>query len=130
MRAAPPTSFCIAIAIGLIAVPRAAGADDASRSGPLGPIEERRLANGMEVVVQEDHRVPLVSMILLSQEINGLILAAILVFMMVLVNDRRIMGRHVNGTVINVISGATVALLIVLIALLLAFSIPGTPLTG
>jgi NRAMP (natural resistance-associated macrophage protein)-like metal ion transporter len=74
--------------------------------------------------------VPLVSMILLSQEINGLILAAILVFMMVLVNDRRIMGRYVNGPVINVIAGATVALLIVLILLLLAFSIPGTPLSG
>ena len=72
--------------------------------------------------------VPLVSMILLSQEINGLILAAILVFMMVLVNDRRIMGRYVNGVVVNVIGGATVALLIVLITLLLASSIPGSPL--
>jgi NRAMP (natural resistance-associated macrophage protein)-like metal ion transporter len=74
--------------------------------------------------------VPLVSMILLSQEINGLILAAILVFMMLLVNDRRIMGRHVNGPVINVIAWATVALLIGLIGLLLVSSIPGTPLSG
>jgi NRAMP (natural resistance-associated macrophage protein)-like metal ion transporter len=74
--------------------------------------------------------VPLVSLILLSQEINGLILAAILVFMMVLVNDRRIMGRYVNGRVANVIAWATVALLISLIALLLAFSIPGTPFSG
>jgi NRAMP (natural resistance-associated macrophage protein)-like metal ion transporter len=74
--------------------------------------------------------VPLVSMILLSQEINGLILAAILVFMMVLVNDRRIMGRYVNGPVVNVIGGATVALLLGLIALLLVSSIPGTPLSG
>jgi NRAMP (natural resistance-associated macrophage protein)-like metal ion transporter len=73
--------------------------------------------------------VPLVSMILLSQEINGLILAAILVFMMVLVNDRRIMGRYVNGPVINVIAWATVALLIVLIGLLIAASIPGSPLS-
>src|SRR5215472_13202899 len=72
--------------------------------------------------------VPLVSMILLSQEINGLILAAILVYMMLLVNDRRIMGRHVNGTVVNVIAWATVALLIGLIGLLLASSIPGSPL--
>jgi NRAMP (natural resistance-associated macrophage protein)-like metal ion transporter len=71
--------------------------------------------------------VPLVSMILLSQEINGLILAAILVFMMVLVNDRRIMGRYVNGFVINVIGGATVALLVVLIALLLVSGLPGPP---
>jgi NRAMP (natural resistance-associated macrophage protein)-like metal ion transporter len=74
--------------------------------------------------------VPLVSMILLSQEINGLILAAILVFMLVLVNDRRIMGRHINGPVINVIAVATVALLIGLIGLLLVSSIPGTPLSG
>jgi len=74
--------------------------------------------------------VPLVSLILLSQEINGLILAAILVFMMVLVNDRRIMGRYVNGRVINTIAWATVALLVSLIGLLLAFSIPGSPLSG
>jgi len=74
--------------------------------------------------------VPLVSMILLSQEINGLILAAILIYMMVLVNDRRIMGRYVNGPVVNVIAGATVALLIVLIGLLLTASIPGSPLPG
>jgi NRAMP (natural resistance-associated macrophage protein)-like metal ion transporter len=74
--------------------------------------------------------VPLVSMILLSQEINGLILGAILVFMMLLVNDRRIMGRYVNGPVVNVIAWATVALLIGLIGLLLAASIPGTPLSG
>jgi Mn2+/Fe2+ NRAMP family transporter len=72
--------------------------------------------------------VPLVSMILLSQEINGLILAAILVFMLVLVNDRRIMGRYVNGPVVNVIGGATVALLVVLIALLLVSSLPFSPI--
>jgi len=72
--------------------------------------------------------VPLVSMILLSQEINGLILAVILLFMLVLVNDRRIMGRYVNGPVVNVIAGATVALLLVLIGLLLFSSIPGSPL--
>jgi NRAMP (natural resistance-associated macrophage protein)-like metal ion transporter len=74
--------------------------------------------------------VPLVAMILLSQEINGLILAVILIFMIVLVNDRRVMGRHVNGPVVNVIGGATIALLVVLIALLLASSIPGSPLSG
>jgi len=73
--------------------------------------------------------VPLVSMILLSQEINGLILAVILLFMLVLVNDRRIMGRYVNGPVVNVIAGATVALLLVLIGLLLFSSIPGSPLS-
>jgi NRAMP (natural resistance-associated macrophage protein)-like metal ion transporter len=74
--------------------------------------------------------VPLVSLILVSQEINGLILAAILIFMLVLVNDRRIMGRYVNGPVINVVAYATVALLVVLIGLLLAFTLPGSPFAG
>jgi NRAMP (natural resistance-associated macrophage protein)-like metal ion transporter len=67
--------------------------------------------------------VPLVNLILLSQEINGLILAVILVFMMILVNDRRIVGQYVNGPVVNLIAGATVALLVGLTALLLLSSI-------
>jgi Mn2+/Fe2+ NRAMP family transporter len=74
--------------------------------------------------------VPLVRMILLSQEINGLILAAILVYMLVLVNDRKIMGRFVNGPVGNLICGATVAMLITLTALLLISAVPGSPLSG
>jgi Mn2+/Fe2+ NRAMP family transporter len=72
--------------------------------------------------------VPLVSMILLSQEINGLILAAILVYMLVLVNDRKIMGRYVNGRAANAIGGATVGLLTVMIAVLLLGAVPGFPL--
>jgi Mn2+/Fe2+ NRAMP family transporter len=72
--------------------------------------------------------VPLVSMILLSQEINGLILAAILIYMIVLVNDRRIMGRFVNGRLANVVSGATVVLLVALIGLFLLSAVPGSPL--
>jgi len=74
--------------------------------------------------------VPLVPMILLSQEINGLILAAILVYMLVLVNDRRVMGRYVNGLVANVIGGATVVLLICLTGFLLLSVVPGSPLAG
>jgi NRAMP (natural resistance-associated macrophage protein)-like metal ion transporter len=74
--------------------------------------------------------VPLVSMILLSQEINGLILAVILLFMIVLVNDRRIMGRYVNGRLANIVSGATVVLLVTLIGLFLFSAIPGSPLGG
>ena len=59
--------------------------------------------------------VPLVSMILFSQEINGLILSAILVYMIVLVNDRRVMGRYVNRPLANVVALATVMLLVGLI---------------
>jgi len=69
--------------------------------------------------------VPLVSLILTTQEVNGLILPAILIYMLVLVNDRRLLGRYVNGPVANVIGGATVVMLIVLSVLLLLTSIPG-----
>jgi NRAMP (natural resistance-associated macrophage protein)-like metal ion transporter len=74
--------------------------------------------------------VPLVTMILLSQDVNGLILPAILVYMLVLINDRRLMGRYTNGRVANAIAGVTVAGLIVLTALLLSSSLPGSPLAA
>jgi Mn2+/Fe2+ NRAMP family transporter len=74
--------------------------------------------------------VPLVPMILLSQDVNGLILPAILVYMLILVNDRRLMGRFVNSRVANLIAGVTVAGLIVLSILLLTSSLPGSPLAG
>ena len=67
--------------------------------------------------------VPLVRMILFSQEVNGLILPAILLYMMVLVNDRRVMGAHVNGPLANVVSWLTVGLLITLTALLIWASV-------
>lgn len=73
---------------------------------------------------------PLVTTILLSQDINGLILPAVLIYMLILVNDRRLMGRYVNGVVGNAIAGITAAALIGLTALLLLSSLPGTPLTG
>jgi len=72
---------------------------------------------------------PLVSMILLSQDANGIILPAILVYMLILLNDRRIMGRYVNGRFANTIAGVTVAVLIVLTAVIVLSSIPGLPLS-
>ena len=73
---------------------------------------------------------PLVSMILLSQDANGIILPAILIYMLVLLNDRRIMGRYVNGRFANAIAGFTVAVLILLTMLIVLSSIPGSPLNG
>jgi len=74
--------------------------------------------------------VPLVPLILFSQDVNGLILPAILIYMLVLVNDRRVLGKHVNGPVANAISIATVGLLITLTALLIFSSLPGSPLSA
>jgi len=74
--------------------------------------------------------VPLVSVILASQDVNGLILPVILLYMLVLLNDRRIMGRHVNGPAANAIGGGTVVVLVILTGLLLLSVIPGSPLAG
>jgi len=74
--------------------------------------------------------VPLVPMILLSQDVNGLILPAILVYMLVLVNDRRLMGRYVNRRLANAVAGVTIAGLILLTTLLLTSSLPGSPLSA
>jgi NRAMP (natural resistance-associated macrophage protein)-like metal ion transporter len=74
--------------------------------------------------------VPLIQMILISQDVNGLILPAILIYMLILINDRKIMGKYVNRRWTNVVGVATVAILIVLTGLLLVSSIPGSPLGG
>ncbi len=74
--------------------------------------------------------VPLIQMILISQDVNGLILPAILIYMLILINDPKIMGKYVNRRWTNVVGVATVAILIVLTGLLLVSSIPGSPLGG
>jgi len=67
--------------------------------------------------------IPLIAIMYYSQVINGILLPVILVAMLLLVNDRTIMGEHVNGPLMNVISWAAVAGLIVLSAGLLLSSI-------
>ncbi len=67
--------------------------------------------------------IPLIAIMYYSQVINGILLPVILVAMLLLVNDRRIMGDHVNGRAMNIISWAAVAGLIVLSAGLLLSSI-------
>jgi Mn2+/Fe2+ NRAMP family transporter len=42
------------------------------------------------------------------------LLPFILIFMLLLVNDRRIMGNYVNGWILNLISYATIIVLIFL----------------
>jgi Mn2+/Fe2+ NRAMP family transporter len=49
------------------------------------------------------------------------LLPFVLIFMLLLINDRKIMGDYVNGTIMNVLSWATVAVLISLsLAMVLA----------
>jgi len=58
--------------------------------------------------------VPLIPIMYYTQVVNGLLLPVILIFILLLVNDRKIMGEHTNGTVMNLLSWLTVAVLIVL----------------
>ena len=70
---------------------------------------------------------PLLKIILYSQILNGVLLPFILFFMVVLVNRERIMGRFINGTVYNVVTWATMVILVGLSAALTATSfLPGS----
>jgi NRAMP (natural resistance-associated macrophage protein)-like metal ion transporter len=56
-------------------------------------------------------RIPLFPVMYVSQVINGVVLPVILVFMLLLVNNKKLMGTHVNGKVYNVVSWGTVGVL-------------------
>ena len=71
---------------------------------------------------------PLTTVTILSQDVDGLILPAILIFMLILINDKRVMGRYANGWFANVVGGVTIGGVILLSVLLLLSTIPGFPL--
>ena len=56
--------------------------------------------------------VPLIKIMFYSQVINGILLPFILIFMLLLINDKRIMGDYVNGRLMNMVSWTTVIILI------------------
>lgn len=66
---------------------------------------------------------PLIQLIVVSQIINGVLLPILLVFILKLVNDRRIMGKYVNSPGQNIIAKSTVAMLAALSAIMLASTI-------
>jgi NRAMP (natural resistance-associated macrophage protein)-like metal ion transporter len=57
---------------------------------------------------------PLIGIMYWSQVANGILLPFILIFMLLLVNRKRLMGEYVNGPVLNVVSWALTAFLIVI----------------
>ena len=60
--------------------------------------------------------IPLFSVMYISQVVNGVVLPAILIFMLLLVNNKKLMGEHVNGKVYNIITWFTIAALCLLTA--------------
>jgi NRAMP (natural resistance-associated macrophage protein)-like metal ion transporter len=59
-------------------------------------------------------RLPLVYISVLSQVANGIVLPFVLIFMLMLTNDRELMGEHTNSRFFNVVAWATVVVTIVL----------------
>src|SRR5947199_10743888 len=59
-------------------------------------------------------RFPLFRVMVLSQVVNGVLLPFVLVFVILLVNDRELMGSHTNSKWYNVVSWFTVGIMIAL----------------
>ncbi|MHB9093656.1 MAG: Nramp family divalent metal transporter [Eubacteriales bacterium] len=71
-------------------------------------------------------KVSLILVMLISQDVNGILLPVILIFMLKLINNKKLMGSYTNGPIFNTIAWGTAVALIVLTALLLITSInPG-----
>lgn len=63
--------------------------------------------------------VPLIPIMYFSQVVNGMVLPFVLIFMLLLINDRKLMMNHTNGPIFNIIAWATSIVMIVLTFLLL-----------
>jgi Mn2+/Fe2+ NRAMP family transporter len=63
---------------------------------------------------------PLVKVMLLSQDVNGILLPIILIYVLKIINDPNVMGEHVNGRIYNTVAWAFSAALIGLSVTLVA----------
>lgn len=71
---------------------------------------------------------PLILVMYLSQVVNGMLLPFVLIFMLRLINDRELMGEHVNSKAFNGIAWTATAVMIFLTGLLVLVTLfPGLP---
>jgi NRAMP (natural resistance-associated macrophage protein)-like metal ion transporter len=70
-------------------------------------------------------RVPLFPVMYISQIINGLVLPVIMVIMLILINNKKLMGDYTNKTFYNILSWFTVAVLTALSGAYLFFLLRG-----
>ncbi len=61
---------------------------------------------------------PLIMIMFISQVVNGAVLPFVLVFMLILINDKDLMGKYANGPVFNAIAWITVVVMILLTLLM------------
>jgi NRAMP (natural resistance-associated macrophage protein)-like metal ion transporter len=64
---------------------------------------------------------PLIPIMYFSQVINGIVLPFVLIFMLLLINDKKLMMNHTNGPIFNIISWLTSIILILFTILLLIY---------
>jgi len=57
-------------------------------------------------------RFPLAHIMVLSQVVNGVVLPFVLIFMLLLTNDKELMGKHVNSRGFNIVAWTTVVAMI------------------
>ncbi len=75
------------------------------------------IAGGVGVILIPNF--PLIKVTVLSQVVNGCVLPLVLVFMLLLVNKRDLMGRHVNSRFFNIVAWATTVIMVVATAAML-----------
>jgi NRAMP (natural resistance-associated macrophage protein)-like metal ion transporter len=69
---------------------------------------------------------PLMTIMFISQVVNGAVLPFVLIFMLKLINDRNLMGSYTNGPAFNVIAWLTVVIMIILtIVMTIDMAVPG-----
>ncbi len=61
---------------------------------------------------------PLILIMFFSQVVNGAVLPFVLIFMLLLVNDKRLMGVYTNGPFFNAVAWVTVSVMILLTSLM------------
>ena len=63
-------------------------------------------------------KIPLIKVMFWSQVVNGVMLPFVLIFMLLLINNKDLMGDHVNSRTFNIIAWGTVLIMIVLTLLM------------
>jgi len=71
---------------------------------------------GMVIILYPN--VPLIPIMYFSQVVNGMVLPVVLIFMLLLINDKKLMAKHTNGPIFNVIAWITSLVMIGLTLLL------------
>lgn len=71
---------------------------------------------------------PFIQVLIVLQDINAIMLPILLVFIILLINNRRLMGRRINGPTLNIVSWITVVVITCLVVLLLLTTVFNIPL--